>query len=266
LQKHFVFIPFIFSIYSGYGFSTVYNKINKKGIIFMLLFLLAAIMIINLGAQSVSPQNYFSKSAESSLKSFINKNVENDGLIVFDPRIYTSQYFWLGTPHHLLNFHQFIEFYNYNQNLSNEYKTLTKVYVVECAKDDCGWGTIKDQPDFNATTENILAALTQNSKFLVSINYSSYGGNELFEKKTSVNKYNAYSMTVELSPQLVGQTDYLNSFYFAPYLYKNIDNYVYKTKLESGFDKLLNLISLLIIYLAILLSVLSIFLVYYLFL
>lgn len=261
LQKHFVFIGFLFSIPAGFSLLKILKKINKN-LKFILIFVLVVFMIINLGSQNASPQDYFSQSAASSLKNIINENVKSNDLIIFDTRIYTSQYFWMGTPNHFLNLHQFIDFYGYNENLTKDELSPTNVYIVECAIDDCGWGTIKDQPDLNKSSEEILSALKNNSKFISSIEEKSYSGNELFTNK-KIEKYRVYETTIYLNPQLVSQVDYINSFYFAPYLYKNLKSYVYYHEPIGLFENSLYSLSIIIINLSIIFAILSILIIFY---
>jgi len=177
-------------------------------------------------------------------------------LLVFDTRIYTAESFWYATPHHLLSFHQFIDFYNQNQKLEN--KQEVKIYVVECVEDDCGWGWVKNKPEFNSSSEEILSKLIEIGKKEVTISSYDYGSNELLGNKEKNEKFRVYSFNTFLNPNAVEQTDKLNNFYFAPYLYKNLDNYAYNYGL-TGINWILHNISLIIIYLSLFLIVLSIF-------
>lgn len=266
LTKHFVFMPFLFSIPAGFALQKIFEKINKKIFHIILIIILVALLTIDLGNRFGTPTNYFSESDISQVKSFLYNNVNENDFIVFDTRIYTSQMFWFATPNHFLNLHAFMNFYSYNQNLSNEYKTPVKVYVVECAVDDCGWGTIRNQPDLNESSEKILDGLKQNAQLIKSISSFDYEGNELTGAKKKSEKYKIYAVELGLNPQLIKQTDYMNAFYFAPYMYKNMKDYVFNYSLDNSFDNFLNTLSYYIILFAMFLSIMSIILIaYYLF-
>ena len=82
-----------------------------------LIALILLFMIINLGNGYNTPQFYLNPSPTSEIKAYISSNIQQNDLIVLDPRIYTSQATWISTPNHFLNAIQFIEFYNYNLNI-----------------------------------------------------------------------------------------------------------------------------------------------------
>ena len=261
LQKHFVFIPFLFSIPAGYFLNELFNHTNKRYLKITILVLLTTLMIINLGNRYGTPESYYYKSDVSKLKGFINDNVKPNDLLIFDSRIYTAQSFWVGTDKNLLNLHDFISFYNYNQNLTNGQKVPTRVYVIECLIDDCGWGWIAKNQELNKSSENILSILRNNSREISTINSYNYQGNELLGKKEKIEKFRVYALELNLNPELVKQTKYINSFYFVPYMYLNMENYLFNYP-NVGFNKLVHNLSLLIIYFSVFLAILSILLLF----
>ena len=86
LQKHFAFMPFLFSIPAGYGFMALTEKFGerKKLLRLVLAAVLLVFMLIGLGVAHGTPPNYLSQGEVSQLKSFINDNVKENDLIVFD--------------------------------------------------------------------------------------------------------------------------------------------------------------------------------------
>jgi len=253
LQKHFAFLPFIFAIPAAYGLNEFINKTSKKTVKIIMLSLITLIMIMGLGSSYGTPSNYLSKSGTASLKSFINNNVGVNDLVILDSRIYTSESFWLVTPNNFLLLQQFPEFYNYNQNLSN--KVDTKVYVVECVIDDCGWGWVQSNQEFNKSSEDLLDVLKQNTKLESSIKENKYGGNEIVGSKEEIEEFRIYSINIPLNQDLVKQTKQIQNFYFVPYLYKNLDNYVFNYDVY-GVDRIVNKLSLYIIYISMILAIL----------
>lgn len=243
LPKHFVFISFLFSTPAGYGLYNLFKKINKKIGYFLIILIILSFMMINIGNQYSTPSNYFDKSPTSQLKSYINKNVGQNDLIVFDSRIYTSRSFWLATPNHFIDQFNFIYLNQINQNISDNYKLNTNVYFVECSVQDCGWGTIKNQPELNATANSFflyVSNITFPDKIITSNNYNK---NEFFEKNGSTTFYKVYKIQIPFSPVLIAQTDKMNKFYFAPYLYKDMSDYMFNYEIKSTLDRLLNSLS-----------------------
>ena len=98
--------------------------------LFKLIFIgtIGIILIINLGIAYGTPGNYFHKSGTSQLKSYINKEVKHNDLIVFDSRIYTARSFWLATDKHFTLLNSFPQFYQINEKSSN--KIPTNIYLI----------------------------------------------------------------------------------------------------------------------------------------
>lgn len=265
LQKHFVFMMFLFAIPAGFGCYEILKKLKgtKKNKI-TAIFILSLLMVLSFGMNAGTPQSYFTKSATSQLKSYVNEEVKQSELVVLDPRIYTSKSFWIAIPNHMLNLFQFIEFYNQNLEISDQNKVFTNIYFIECAIDDCGWGTIKNQPDLNRSVENIFDQIANSSASSYTIiTAKNYYGNELFGKTENIPVYKIYKQQLALNPLAIARTDEINAFYFTPYLYINLEEFVYHYTLHSTQDRLLNKFAYFIIILSVILSIISVFLIIY---
>jgi len=261
LEKHFVFIPFFFSISAGFALTSILSKFNKKSTTILIVLLLSLALLINLGTAYGRPPSLFTASPESQLKSFINQNAEEKDIILFDDRIYTARTFWLAAPFHFLPLHSYPDFEKYSR--ISDLSGLTPIYIVECVTDDCGWGWIKDNPELNSSSEKLLSSLKPNSAIKKSISYKESTGNELldlFSNQDSQVRYEVYLTYSLLDQNKVKQTDYLSSFYFTPYLYKNKQDYLFDYEIKTDFGNLLHKFSFLILKLAILLAFLSILL------
>ena len=265
LQKHFVFMYVIFSIVAGYSLYNLFTtkQFSRKNIRISLLIILSCLMILNLGHFYGTPTGYFVKSETSQLKSFVNNQVSDKSLLLFDSRIYTAKDFWLATDKPFLTFSQFDQFYEYtiNQSLS---VSPTEVYVIECAEDDCGWGWVAANSDFNNSAERAVenfkkygkevAVMYMSKPVSVSTNIFS---NELLGEQQKYPAYKVYKVTMNLNPDLINQTKYIQNFYLTPYLYLNMNDYLYKYE-KTGFSGFLDGASLLIIYLAMILAIIFI--------
>lgn len=261
LTKHFVFITLVAALPAGYALTALVRRIRSDLLIKGVIIILLIIFLITLHVRYGTPSDYISPSSESQLKSYLYTTVSSEELIVFDARIYTAKNFWFATPHHFLSSFDFVNFYNqYNRDLADNLKRPTKVYFVECAKDDCGWGTIASQPDLNASSEAFFEGIRNQSTLAKTITEKPhpYMVNQLFSDEPRIDAFKVYVLTIPLNPGLVEQTDRINAFYFAPYLYKDMTNYIFNYKLESGFDKVLNFLGYAIIIVSLILSLLSI--------
>ncbi len=261
LVKHFVFLPFLWALGAGYGLYEILERIKNKPLKYLLVIAVLIFSIINLGTVYGTPHNYLTPSGNSLLKSYINSNVGPSDLLVIDGRFYTAFSFWLATDYHFLLLQEFPQFYSYDQNTTS--KVMTKVYTVECLEDDCGWGWVKDNHEFNQTSESILTTIRNSSKEIETIRSYDYSGNELIGPKILTDKYKIYLMELPLNPALVESTKYIHSFYFAPFMYLNMKDYVFNYKTD-GFDSFLNSFSLFVIYLSMVLAVISFIYAFYL--
>ena len=81
--------------------------------------------------------------------------------------------------------------------------------------------------------------------------------NELLGEQQKYPAYKVYKVTMNLNPDLINQTKYIQNFYLTPYLYLNMNDYLYKYE-KTGFSGFLDGASLLIIYLAMILAIIFI--------
>ncbi len=258
LAKHFVFMPLLASIPAAYFFNSMLSRMPKKAYKIFSIAVIAVIMLLSIGSSYGTPQNLLSKSDVSQLKSFIDKNVRNSDFIIFDPRIYTAQALWISTPKQTANLLTLAQLSQADQGEAN--KNLYDAYFIECLADDCGWGTISQQQELNATAEFLFEQIKNQTAPLKTITAYKYHGNEIFGSKQPQERFAVYKLKLFWSPRLVATLAQTNVFYFTPYLYKNMDNYFYAYEKHSAFDRILEKLSLYIIYLAIILAILFIFL------
>lgn len=265
LPKHFVFMPFLLAIPAGYGLYFILNKINKRNVSLILILIIFILMIVNFGNSFSTPSNYLSPSATSQLKSYLNDNVQPGELIVFDSRIYSAQSFWLATPNNFLLDSRFAEFTNFLNTVPQEYVTGVSVYFVECGVDDCGWGTIASQPEFNASTEFFFSQVKNFSNLEIEISEPRFEGNEFYSNSEKKPVYKVYKQVIASNSQALDRFSSLNTFYFVPYLYEDLSNYVYNYKIHNSLDGLLEKTSYFVIILSMFFSILSFFYLFYLF-
>ena len=259
LAKHFAFMHIVLTIPGAYVLNQILSKINRRSIKLAVIAVLALILLANLGNHTIAASNYLSPSAVSQLKSYINHNVQPGDLIVMDARIYTGQAFWLATDHNMLNPFQFVEFYNYHNQVPAQQKQTTTVYLVECATDDCGWGNIAS---INQSSESFFVSIANASDSPATISTKIYEGNEFYGPKHSETRYNIYKLQLQLNPQLVESTKSMNSFYYAPYLYLNMKEFVYNYD-ASGFEKPLDFIAHMVLYLAVILAIIAFIILFF---
>jgi hypothetical protein len=252
LQKHFAFMHLLCAIPAGYALHALsrYGKAIMMGIvIFLTLF-----SLYNLGTAIGTPANYLQPSASSQLKEYIADNVHKDDLIVFDDRIYTSKLFWFGTPYHFTPLSQFNTFYSLNQQ-QGATPVQTNVYFIECLVDDCGWGWVKNEQNFNISMEKGFEPIRTGTSDPLAISASLPSTQEFSHPGERVPQYGIYRAILPIEQRAYPSLDKSHEFYFASYLYLNNENSLFTYHL-SGLGALLNLLAQGVLYIELVLALL----------
>ena len=253
LAKHFVFLPFFLSIPAAFGFKELSNKFISPKYAKLTYTLIALLMLLNLGSTYGTPDNFIKNSATSELKSFINEKVSSEDLIVIDSRIYAARNFWLATPHAFLFSDQFPQVFESSKNLAPANLQQTKVFVVECVIEDCGWGWVQSNLEFNKSNEDVINILAQNGLLVKKISAPVHTWHEILSSGKETEIYKVHFLTLNLPKDLSEKSKDAQTFYFTPYLYQNRENYLFDYKTDS-IGKIVEKISIWIIYLAMILT------------
>lgn len=257
LQKHFAFMYILLAIPAGLGLSNSLNKLKTRNLKIIALIGFFLIAIYCLGIQSGTPSHYFAKGPNAELKSFINNEVSDSSLVIFDSRIYTARSMWLATDKAYLSFEQSIPLLQqvFAQNASSV--PPMKVYFVECVVEDCGWGWVATNQNLNSSAESFVDSISSTADVVSIIESPSFNGNELFSGVPQ-EYYKVYSADLRIPIPVLEQIKQSQSFYFVPYMYKNMGNYLFNYKTIYPFANLLDNTSYFVILMSILLVLISI--------
>ena len=195
------------------------------------------------------------KSATDKMRSFTIESIGENDLVVVDSRIYRGTIAWMFNDKHYIESATFPKVFNLQQN--SQKKIPITVWFIECAPDDCGWGTIKDQPDFNKSTEDLFDVF-RNASTLKEV---FQGGGDLSPIKGGERPgayYKIYQGIIPLDPRIVSAVDQTHSMFFYEvrrnkHPQQAFDYYT----IEGPAYKLLNFIAYTILYFYILLALLS---------
>ncbi len=252
LPIHFVFAAPLLSLFSAnfIDFLIVKSekiKLKTKSItylFFIIILVISTIYIIN--------ENIFAgKNEITRLIEFKKDNIEQDSLVLVDSRIYRGRSVLIFNDRHYLEANYLNELLGKQNELPGDSSSLS-TYFIECIIDDCGWGTINEQPELNESMENIVMFFKGNSTNLGIIK-NSYGDDY----------FNVYKTNLRLKQSSLQSADSTHSWFYYPVRYKgeSFDDYE-----AIGFSKFLDLIAHYILYLEILIALITpIFLVYLLF-
>lgn len=202
-----------------------------------------------------------SKSAIDKMRSFAIDSVDQNTLVLVDARIYIGTMVWMFNDKAYVSA-SYLDPLLQSSNQSGKVQFVKTVFV-ECLNDDCGWGTVKDQPGFNQSMEAIVSAFQAAKKATEITGGGSVTG--VRESEIAGEPYfRVYEGVLPLNPavaQAIYQT-HSHFFYHIPRDENPEQAFDYYT-IEGGFDSLLNLVSYGILYLAIIAATLApLFVVY----
>ena len=252
LSKHFMFLELLLIPMAAITLDEIKIKMKSKNAMKTLILIMLISSLVLLGMSRTGVKDFYSESHVSQVISFKNSKISQNSLIVGDSRIYRGRLNWMSQGRQSLEGVNFIQALNAQDQMPGN-ANPTGVYFFECVRDDCGWGTIKDQPEFNASMESLTNFFKQNGRLVKKIKEplkkNSYY--PFFGKKENV--INIYKATIPLKSQTLALANQPKSWF----LYTN----GYQPP-ESQFDyfpqdNLLYLFAHLIVYLALILAILS---------
>ena len=255
LIKHYLFVSIILTIPAAFSIRRISEVINYKTNFLKLKHFVLLILIfslIYLGMNNCANISIYKESAVNRLINYKISSIPEDSLVIVDARIYRGQAAWIFNDRHYLEATYLNQLLSLHQNRT---KIPIETYFIECVKDDCGWGTIVSQPEFNESMEFLVSQFKNISTKQATLN--DFQG-ECFA---------VYKTTLEFAPESLASVDSTHIWWLYPLGYDKkisqiFDEYTPKTFL----DALLNNLSLAILYLSILFAFLSIaFVIYFVF-
>jgi len=240
LEKHFVFAVPIFCIFSSFGIVKIseISRKNSKKIIIILLIIFLIISTIKLYQHTKFEKNPIQKTIE-----YKNKNIDYNSLVIVDSRIFNGRIAFIFNDRVYL---ESIYFYELAQQLNQPTNKKIKTYIIECAIDDCGWGTISNQPELNQSTENIISEFKRISSLKETIKFR---GDPYL---------NIYETDLPFIPGTIEAAQNTHNLFFYPVNYNPREAILLKYDATNPLHKFLDRIAHIILYIQLLIALLSI--------
>lgn len=265
--SHYLWLPLILSVFAGYSSIKIKEYLEQLSIrrrrqslpafhrssfscyCFILLLLLALLNAALLLGKVVYVHQERSSSMAIVLNEYANEHIPPDSVIVFDPRIYRGIFAWALTNHHYLEgiyFHQLAP----EINTGKTGEEVVPLYYIECGPGTyCGWKP-EDFQRIDALGANLSTMFKERLTKVAELK--------------AIDTFLIYRGEVALDPALYDAIDRTHTFWYTPVGWKfpkdAVDYYVPKTP----FQRLLNLLGQLILYLEVLLALLSPLLLFFL--
>ena len=240
LEKHFIFGVPIFCIFSSLAIEKI-SRFSKKNSRYIILGLIIIFLFISLTKLQFQGKNVIQKTIE-----YKQDNIEEDSLVIIDSRVYN------GRTAFMFNDRNYLET-NYLPELIPQLNQPTdqkiKVYLIECVPDDCGWGTINDQPELNQSTERMIS----NFKTISTLKEIIYSNKEPY--------LIIYETQLPLIPGMMEAVQSTHDFFFYPINYEPKEEIILRYEAKNPFHKLLDIIAHIILYIEVLIALFSIILI-----
>jgi hypothetical protein len=265
MSKHFIWGLALLAPAAGFLVDKIHSKLNKiKLRYFLLAMLIFSIFYLGM-PKEIDNGNFYAKSSFNQLMSYKDFNIPKNALIVADSRIYRGNIHWALNDRNYIEAAYFFDAVKKVNELGN-LKNI-EVYYVECVIDDCGWGTVKDQPDFNASMEQITEFFANNSyskkDFESADPYSYYFPLFKEQKRTD---YRIYKTEMALNPIILDVVKQTHSWFLYPIGYdRSISEIFDDYQTHNAFDSSINTIAWMILYTELIITFLSIIYLAYIF-
>ena len=133
----------------------------------------------------------------------------------------------------------------------------TKTYFIECAKDDCGWGTIT-AGELNDTNEALVAEFKK-----IGSPIAEFKGGGGYDEETNMPHFNVYKSKIALPPEILSLADTTHEWFYYPMNYEPKERIWDNFATNTFFSKFFHSFGFLVLYISIIIGILApIFLFY----
>jgi len=270
LPKHYVFLELLLIPMGALAIKEINTKTSSllnKNTIKLILIILLILSLIFLGLpKKATNAHFYGKSHMAQMIEFKNENIPQNALIIGDSRIYRGQINWAFQGRPYLEGTEFITILNSQDQIPGDVIPI-EMYYFECVLDDCGWGTIQDQPEFNASMEALTAFFQENGQLVNEISEPDKAKSyyPFISKDNKIKMINIYKATINMKSSVLDIANQPKNWFLYDIGYKPIrDQFDYYQ--AGGFlDTLLDKIAHWIVILALILAFLSPLYIIYLF-
>ena len=254
LAKHYTFGTYFFSVLSAYSITQISGKISKEQMrkffmyICIIALIVASLVVIY---QSPALNGLIGKNHLGQVVDYKYGNMNENSLVVVDARIYRGRIAFMFWDRNYIESTYFPAIINNPDQFPGELANI-ETYFVEAITDDSGWGTIKDQPDFNQSTEQIVDFFKTNAQLV-----------ETIEDIQGQSHFNIYKTVLSIKPSVLDYIRDTHVFFYYPIDYKPVNENFDHYELYNAGDILLDKLAHWVLYFEILIAFfLSIYLFY----
>lgn len=244
LLNHFVYYPPLFAIVAAIFLKDILEKMkwDKKEIYGAIAVIFIIYTLVLLWPHLTST------SGEGKVRDYTIKNIDENTLVIVDARIYRGEIAWMFNDKHYIEASLFQPAIDSLKNIPQKEAPI-KIVFIECAIDDCGWGTIRGG-ELNDSMEYLVSLFSNMSKQTTTINNG--GGYTLYDTNTP--HFRAYETVLMLKPSILKAVDQTHVMFYYPVRWKLKDQIYDSLNPQTFGGKALYNISYLFVWLEIIAS------------
>ena len=261
LPKHFVFFELLAIPMGGFALSKINGKVSRIAKVGSKIVLLAlfVISLIYLGVASTPSQHaFYGKSYMAQAIDFKDSEIPKNSLIVADSRIYRGSIHWLSYGRPYLEGTQFISIINNQDQLAGDVVPID-VYYFECALDDCGWGSVKNQPEFNASMESLTSEFESAGQLekIISAPVKKVDYYPLISGENKKETIKVYHLSMPMKESVLAFASQPKEWFLYPIGYDPVENNFDYYTARGALDRLLDMTAHFVVLLALILTFFS---------
>ncbi|HUS51546.1 MAG TPA: glycosyltransferase family 39 protein [Candidatus Paceibacterota bacterium] len=264
MAKHLLWVFVIIAPVAGDFFNELLKKFKKIRLRYLFL-IIALFSLFYLGVYDTTSQTHFyAQSSSGQLMSFKEKNIPDNALIVADSRIYRGRIHWELNGKKYIESAQFFNIVN-ELNTKGNLQSID-VYYIECVADDCGWGTVGGQPEFNKSMEEINLWFANRSFYSEEISEPDRRKSYFPIISEKEENYRIYKLNLMLNPEILSVVKQMQNWFLYPIGYDEKIAPIFDKYSTRGVDIAIDKFALLVLYFELIFSFFAIFYIAYLFL
>lgn len=249
LTTHYTnYIPLL-AIFAAYSLESINNKFRRTydNILTVILIIILFVNIFLIPIGNPLYQSLTSQSANIQMRNFAISGIEDNAIVISDSRIYTGRTAWMFNDKFYLDASLLGRLNEYTSKLQGK-EISAPVYFIECATDDCGWGTVTNDI-FNKSSEETVSFFSERAELIKTL----YGGGG-FNEETGEPYYKIYRTKINTNINAYEFIQNTHNWFYYPLNYQkeSFDEY----KVDNLFDRILDLIGHIIFYFSLVLSLL----------
>jgi 4-amino-4-deoxy-L-arabinose transferase-like glycosyltransferase len=264
--KHQTYMPVFLVSSAAFFINFIHNKLPKIQLKYILiLIILFNIIWLGVGRPMTSWNSIYEESSDTKIIDAKVSNIDKNSLVVYDGRIFRGIAYWILQDRNFIESSLLDSLINQSSAYGNPVQM--NLYFIECVIDDCGWGTIKNQPEFNKSMENIVDWFANNSKIIAEASGPDYTRAFYFpfiNKKDNITRYRIYKTSAIIPSAAIILAKSTHNYILYPIAYDRTFGELFDDYETHGtLDKFLNNGCRYLLYLSIILAIVAcLFLLY----